>query len=108
MPFLLDGNPSSSEISDAVNYLLSNFDTSYSADSRTGQITGPTGVIVGYLYRYIAVKYADSQDGSLNFKYFNVKKGHYWSKEENERLLEGVLKFGACAFQDIKDNFIII
>ncbi len=44
------------------------------------------------------------EDGSLNFKYFNVKKGHYWSKEENERLLEGVLKFGACAFQDIKDK----
>ena len=23
-------------------------------------------------------------DGSLNLKYFNVKKGHYWSKNENE------------------------
>jgi hypothetical protein len=27
------------------------------------------------------------EDGSLNFKYFNVKKGHYWSKEENEKLI---------------------
>ena len=42
------------------------------------------------------------EDGSLNFKYFNVKKGHYWSKEENEKLLEGVLRFGATDFKSIK------
>jgi hypothetical protein len=41
-------------------------------------------------------------DGSLNFKYFNVKKGHYWSKDENEKLIDGVLKFGACEFKKIK------
>lgn len=45
------------------------------------------------------------EDGSLNFKYFNVKKGHYWSKEENERLIEGVLKHGACQFKTIKREF---
>ena len=28
------------------------------------------------------------EDGSLNFKYFNVKKGHYWSKEINEELIK--------------------
>ena len=84
MPFLLDGNPSSSEISDAVNYLLSNFDTSYSADSRTGQITGPTGVIVGYLYRYIAVKYADSQDGSLNFNNLPANRLYYGLRNSND------------------------
>ena len=43
MPFLLDGNPTTSEISDALNYVLSNFNTSYTADPNTGQITGPTG-----------------------------------------------------------------
>jgi hypothetical protein len=42
------------------------------------------------------------EDGSLNFKYFNVKKGHYWSKEENERLIRGVIKFGATDFKAIK------
>jgi len=84
MPFLLDGNPSSSEISDAVNYLLSNFDTSYSADSRTGEITGPTGSIVGYLYKYIAVKYADSQDGSSNFSNLPTNRLYYGLRNSND------------------------
>ncbi len=39
------------------------------------------------------------EDGSLNFKYFNVKKGHYWSKEENEKLITGVLRFGTTDFK---------
>ena len=47
------------------------------------------------------------EDGSLNFKYFNVKKGHYWSKDENERLIEGVLKHGACDFKSIKRDFFV-
>ena len=45
------------------------------------------------------------EDGSLNFKYFNVKKGHYWSKEESERLLQGVLRYGATDFKAIKKDF---
>jgi hypothetical protein len=44
------------------------------------------------------------EDGSLNFKYFNVKKGHYWSKEENEKLIEGVLRYGATNFKDIREK----
>lgn len=32
--------------------------------------------------------------GELNIKYFNVKKGAYWSKRENELLLILVLRFG--------------
>lgn len=47
-------------------------------------------------------KHITFDDGSLNFKYFNVKKGHYWSKEENERLMEGVLRFGATDFKSIR------
>lgn len=42
------------------------------------------------------------EDGSLNFKYFNVKKGHYWSKEENEKLIRGVLTYGATDFKSMK------
>ena len=42
------------------------------------------------------------EDGSLNFKYFNVKKGHYWSPEENEKLIHGVLKFGPTDFKQIR------
>jgi hypothetical protein len=67
MPFLLDGNPTSSEISDAVNYLLSNFGPNISSDPNTGQITATSGQIIGYVYKYMAIKYSDSFDGTVNF-----------------------------------------
>jgi hypothetical protein len=67
MPFFLDGNPTQSEVSEAVNYLLSNFTQTVEADPATGQVSGPTGVVTGYLYKYIFVKYADSFDGTVNF-----------------------------------------
>jgi hypothetical protein len=84
MPFLLDGNPTSSEVSEAINYLLSNFDSSYSADSVSGQISGPTGQIVGYLYKYIAIKYADSFDGSLNFSNTPTGRLYYGIRNSND------------------------
>jgi hypothetical protein len=67
MPFFLDGNPTQSEVSEAVNYLLSNFTQNVNADPGTGQVSGPTGTVTGYLYKYISVKYADSFDGTVNF-----------------------------------------
>jgi hypothetical protein len=45
-------------------------------------------------------------DGSLNLKYFNVKKGHYWSKLETEQLINGVIKHGVNSFKDIKKEFL--
>lgn len=77
MPFLLDGNPSDSEISEAVNYILANLSQSVTADSATGQITGPTGQITGYLYKYLSVKYADSFDGTLNFSNSPTGRAYY-------------------------------
>ena len=77
MPFFLDGNPTPSEVSDAVNYLLSNFTQNVSADPATGQVIGPTGVVQGYIYRYIAIKYADSFDGSVNFTNTPTSRGYY-------------------------------
>lgn len=77
MPFLLDGNPTSSEVSEAVNYLLSNFNTSVSADPNTGQVTGPTGEVSGYLYKYMAIKYADSFDGTVNFSNSQTSRLYY-------------------------------
>ena len=44
------------------------------------------------------------QDGSLNLKYFNVKKGHYWSKKENDELIKGVIKYGTCDYKKIKKD----
>jgi hypothetical protein len=67
MPFALDSNPEISEISEAINYLLGNFGANLSADPNTGEIKGPTGNVIAYLYKYLAVKYADSADGLLNF-----------------------------------------
>jgi hypothetical protein len=83
MPFFLDGNPTTSEISEAVNYLLNNFNTTYTAESNSGQITGPTGQIVGYLYKYIAIKYADSFDGSVNFSNSPTNRLYYGIRNSN-------------------------
>ena len=77
MPFLLDGNPTQSEISDAVNYLLSNFTTGLASDISNGQITGSGGIVVGYLYQYLSVKYSDSFDGSLNFSDLPTNREYY-------------------------------
>jgi hypothetical protein len=77
MPFFLDGNPTQGEISEAVNYLLGNFSQNVTADPATGQITGPTGEISGYLYKYMYVKYADSFDGTLNFSNVPTNRKYY-------------------------------
>ena len=45
------------------------------------------------------------EDGSLNFKYFNVKKGHYWSADENELLMNGVIEFGATDYKAIRNKY---
>jgi len=77
MPFFLDGNPTQSELSEAVNYLLSNFIQNTSADPATGQVITPTGRVQGYLYRYLAVKYADNFDGTVNFSNTPTNRYYY-------------------------------
>jgi len=67
MPFFLDGNPTQSEISEAVNYLLGNAQQSTATNVVNGQVTDSNGVVVSYLYKYLYVKYADSFDGTVNF-----------------------------------------
>lgn len=42
------------------------------------------------------------KDGHLNLKYFNVKKGQYWSRDEHEELILGVIKYGCTKFNAIK------
>lgn len=85
MPFALDSNPDISEVSEAVNYLLANFSGNLSADPNTGQITGPSGIVVAYLYKYLSVKYADSFDGSLNFSNSPTGRLYYgvWNNDSN-------------------------
>jgi hypothetical protein len=84
MPFALTNNPSQSEISDAINYLLANFGPNLAADPDNGQISGPSGVIIAYLYKYIAVKYADSFDGSVNFSNSPTNRLYYGLRNSND------------------------
>jgi hypothetical protein len=84
MPFALTNNASQSEISDAINYLLANFGPNLAADPDNGQISGPSGVIIAYLYKYIAVKYADSFDGSVNFSNSPTGRSYYGLRNSND------------------------
>jgi hypothetical protein len=83
MPFALNSDPSQSEISEAINYLLANFGPNLSADPNNGQISGPSGVVIAYLYQYIAVKYADSFDGTLNFSNSPTNRLYYGLRNTN-------------------------
>ncbi len=83
MPFALDGNPSQTEISEAINYLLANFGSNLVADPNNGIIAGPSGVLVAYLYQYLAVKYADSYDGSVNFSNSPTNREYYGLRNTN-------------------------
>jgi hypothetical protein len=84
MPFLLDGNPSSGEISEAVNYLLSNFGANVASDVNTGQITGSNGEIIGYLYKYMGIKYATSYDGSQGFSNSPTNANYFGLRNNND------------------------
>lgn len=77
MPFFLDGNPTNSEISEAVNYLLGNFPVGNTINPDTGQVVKPGGEIYGYIYKYMAIKYADSYDGSVGFSNSPTNKAYY-------------------------------
>jgi len=84
MPFFLDGNPTQAEVSEAVNYLLSNFTQNVSADPTTGQVMGPTGTTSSYLYKYISVKYADSFDGTVNFSNTPTNRLYYGLRNSDD------------------------
>lgn len=89
MPFALDSNPSPSELSDAVNYLLSNFSIGNTIDPVTGQIVAPGGIVLGYIYQYMAIKYADDQFGTgfsnspTNKAYYGVNNSNSASESSN-------------------------
>lgn len=77
MTFSLATNPSQSDISSAINYLLSNFAASASSDPVTGVISIPGMFVAQYLYKYIQVKYSDSLDGSTNFSNTPTNRQYY-------------------------------
>lgn len=77
MPFLLNTDSLPAEMAESINYLLANFGANLSADEISGEISGPSGVIIAYLYKYLAVKYADSPDGSVNFSNSPTGREYY-------------------------------
>jgi hypothetical protein len=83
MTFALTNNPTQAEVSEAINYLLANFGSNLVADNTTGIITGPSGVIIAYLYQFLAVKYADSFDGSVNFSNSPTNRQYYGLRNTN-------------------------
>lgn len=73
MPFFIDGNPTPSEVSEAINYILANLSSQtppgqyvVNNDPTTGFISNTVGTLLQYQYRYLDVKYADNTAG-LNF-----------------------------------------
>jgi hypothetical protein len=82
MPFSLNAQATTSEITDAVNYLLSNFGSNVVVDSTSGIVAGPTGLI-GYYYKYLSIKYADSYDGSVGFSNSPTNKAYYGLRNSN-------------------------
>jgi hypothetical protein len=82
MPFALTSTPNINEISDAINYLLSNFGSNVSIDIRTGIIAGPTGRISN-LYKYIQIKYATAYDGSVGFSNVPTNATYYGIRNNN-------------------------
>lgn len=84
MPFLLNNDALPSEMADSINYLLANFGANLSADPNSGEISGPSGIIIAYLYRYLAVKYADSADGSVNFSNSPTNREYYGVRNTND------------------------
>lgn len=86
MSFLLDGNPTQEELVSAVNYLLANLVPSNSTNQTTGEITDSSGTIIGYLYKYIHIKYADSFDGSVGFSNTPTNKQYYGIRNTDDPL----------------------
>lgn len=83
MPFALESDPSMSDVSGAINYILSNFATGLSSNAGTGEIVGPTGIVVGYLYKYMAIKYADNSTGTTNFSNTPTNRFYYGIRNSN-------------------------
>lgn len=89
MPFSLDSNPSPSEISDAINYLLSNISAGIPASSdavsnntTTGFISNTAGDVIQYQYRYLDIKYADNASG-LNFSDSPVGRSYFGVRNDS-------------------------
>lgn len=90
MPFSISNKAGPSEVSDAVNYLLANFAQIQAVNPNSGQITTSSFGVVGYLYKYLNVKYADSFDGQVNFSNSPTNR-LYYGLRNNDSSVESTL-----------------
>lgn len=90
MPFSISNKADPSEVSDAVNYLLANFAQIQAVNPNSGQITTSSFGVVGYLYKYLNVKYADSFDGQVNFSNSPTNR-LYYGLRNNDSSVESTL-----------------
>lgn len=82
--FAIDDKATPEQLSAAINYLLSNVQPVNASNVVTGQITDYNGTVVGYLYKYIYVKYADSFDGTVNFSNSPTGRSYYGLRNSDD------------------------
>lgn len=80
--FALDTNTSEEEIIGSMNYLLATVGSTPAnllvSNGNTGTITNiSNGNVIGYLYQYLNIRYADTADGSLNFSISPTNRLYY-------------------------------
>jgi hypothetical protein len=83
MAYLLSNNPSSDQITQAVNYLLGNMSPVTQSNAATGEITSPQGQVLGYIYQYIYIRYSTSYDGSVGFSTSPTNATYYGLQNTN-------------------------
>lgn len=86
MAFSISSDAPQNDVVDAINYLLSNFKGTISADNVTGQVTGPDSEIISYLYKFLAVRYADNITGQLNFSNSPTNRLYYGLRNTNSNI----------------------
>jgi len=86
MSFILGPHDDTSQIVNAVNYLLTNLgqQNTLIVNSITGEIISPfTGQVVSYLYQYVNIRYATSKDGVQNFSSSPTNALYYGIQNNN-------------------------
>jgi hypothetical protein len=83
MPFAVSSKPSIEELSEAVNYLLSNFSQTMAINPNTGRITTASYGVVSYLYKFLQIRYADSFNGEVNFSNSPTDRLYYGIRNDD-------------------------
>lgn len=83
MPFAVSSKPTNEELSEAVNYLLSNFSQTMAINPNTGTISTSNYGVVSYLYKFLQIRYADSFNGQVNFSNVPTNRLYYGIRNDD-------------------------